>query len=253
MVLGAMPILASADVQCSLDFYQEVLGFDFAWSGGEPLAFGAVQRGPLTIMFLLQPELVPKIAGHQLWIKVDDADAIHAEHLHRGAKVISPPDDKPWGVREYTVEDPSGYHLRFAGPPSSEAKPSEELPKGITIQARKPTQAEFQAVSGKEFYKDGIPPEILERSWGGAVALSPKGEPIGMARTMLDAPGWFSIWDVAVLPEWQGKHIGQRLMEAAIEAVHAASPGAHVYLFTFKHAFYERIGFNKESVSMRQA
>ena len=30
------------------------------------------------------------------------------------------------------------------------------------------------------------------------------------------------------------------------------SPGAFVYLFTFKHGFYERLGFSKETLSMRK-
>ncbi len=252
MVISSMPILASRDIQASLKFYQEVLGFDFAWAYGEPPDAAAVSFGDVSIMFLLQPDLADKIAGHQHWIKVDDADAMYALHLERGAKILSPPEDKPWGGREYTVEDPSGYHLRFAGPPSSEVKPSVAFPEGVIIVRRLPAVHEYEAVAGKAFNQERVAGDILERTWDGVVALSPAGEPIGVLRIMQDAPGWFSIWDVAVLPEWQGQRIGQRLMEEALEAVRTESPGAWVFLFTYQHGFYEKLGFGKETVSMRK-
>ncbi|MFO0769047.1 MAG: GNAT family N-acetyltransferase [Nitrospiraceae bacterium] len=69
---------------------------------------------------------------------------------------------------------------------------------------------------------------------------------------MHDAPGWFSIWDVAVVPDWQGQRIGSTMMHEALEMIREASPGAIVHLFTYKHGFYERLGFAKETVSMRR-
>ena len=80
------------------------------------------------IMFNHQPELAQSVKGHQHWIKIDDADSHYADHLKRGAKVVSPIEDRPWGVREYVVEDPNGYHLRFAGPLSSTAPKSSAFP-----------------------------------------------------------------------------------------------------------------------------
>jgi ribosomal protein S18 acetylase RimI-like enzyme len=70
---------------------------------------------------------------------------------------------------------------------------------------------------------------------------------------MMDAAGWFSIWDVAVLPEWQAHQIGSTMVKEALEIIHETSPGATVFLFTTKHGFYERLGFSKESVSLRRS
>ena len=162
-------------------------------------------------------------------------------------------EDKPWGVREYVVEDPSGYHLRFAGSSSHEVKKSRSFPEGVRIEPRVPTGEEFQQVAGQVFYRDGVPAGVLEKTWNGVVAFSPNGEAIGTVRIMHDAPGWFSIWDVGVLPEWQGQRIGEAMMKAALELVSQASPGAFVFLFTYKQGFYERLGFGTETVSMRRA
>ena len=84
------------------------------------------------------------------------------------------------------------------------------------------------------------------------MALSPAGEAIGVLRIMQDASGWFSIWDVAVLPSWQAQGIGSKMMEEALAMVREASPGAIVYLFTYEHGFYERLGFKEETASVRR-
>lgn len=253
MVKGSTAILASADIEQSVRFYKEVLGFDNSWTYGDPPTFGSASWGAVSVMFCHQSDLATKVAGHQHWFNADDVDELYALHLERGAKIVSEIEDKPWGMREYTVIDPSGYHLRFAGPSVPRVGPSREFPEGVTIVPRLPTLPEYEAISGEAFYRDGVTPEVLTQSWAGVVALSPEGEAIGMARIMWDAPGWYSVWDVAVKPEWQGRKIGQRIMEAAVRLVSEASPGAWVYLFTYRHGFYERVGFGKQTVSMRRA
>ncbi|AIE87701.1 GNAT family N-acetyltransferase [Fimbriimonas ginsengisoli] len=252
MVTAATPILASADILATLKFYQEVLGFESSWTWGEPPVFGAVIWGPVTIMFNLQPELAGKVAGHQLAINADPVDEIYSLHLERGAKIASPLEDKPWGIREYIVEDLHGYHLRVSGPIPAEVKPSIEFPEGVTVERRLPTEAEFAELARAVFDRKETPESVVERSWQGVVACSPDGDVIGMVRIVYDAPGWFSIWDVAVLPQWQGRRIGQRLMQEALAIIRDEWPGAWVFLFTYKHGFYERLGFSEKTVSMRR-
>ncbi|MBS1724477.1 MAG: GNAT family N-acetyltransferase [Armatimonadetes bacterium] len=245
-------IFAAADIEATLAYYKDVLGFESTWTYGEPPNFGGASKGGVSIMFCLDLALASKVAGHQHWVKVDDADELYALHVGRGAKVVSEIGDRPWGVREYVVEDLNGYHLRFAGPPSSEVKPSSDLPDGVTFERRKPTIEEFERVAGAAFGEAEAVPGLLEGTWGGVMALSPDGGAVGLLRVMFDAPGWFSVWDVAVLPEWQAQRIGSKMMQEAMAMIGEASPGALVFLFTFKHGFYERLGFGKETVSMRR-
>lgn len=251
-VISSTAIFASSDIEATLTFYKDVLGFESTWTWGEPPTFGSASMGGVTIMFNLQPELCAKVRGHQHWVKVDDVDELYRTHLAKGAKVVEEVEDKPWGMREYVVEDLNGYYLRFAGPPSSEAPKSKPFPEGVTIERRKPTSEEYADVAGKAFGHKEPVPELMERTWSGIVARSPEGNAIGVLRIMWDAPGWFSIWDVAVLPEWQANRIGSTMMKEAIEMIREASPGAIVHLFTFKHAFYERLGFSLEPASLRR-
>lgn len=203
-------------------------------------------------MFNLQPELAAKVEGHQHWFKVEEVDELYQAHLANGAQIVSEIADQPWGAREYVVRDLNGYHLRFAGSPASHAGPSAALPREVQIVRRLPTLEEYRRVAGAAFAQQNMPGEVLERTWAGVVALSGVGDCIGMARIMYDAPGWFSVWDVAVLPEWQGRRVGERIMKEATALVQEESPGAFVYLFTTKQGFYEKLGFGTETVSMRK-
>jgi ribosomal protein S18 acetylase RimI-like enzyme len=250
-MINSTVIFAASDIDATLAYYKDVLGFDSTWTYGDPPVFGSATKGGVTITFNLQPELAAKIRGHQHGVRVEDIDDLYRQHISRGAKIVSDIEDQPWGIREYIVEDLNGYHLRFGGPPPNNAPESNPFPSGVTIERRKPTDYEYGTVAGQAFiYKEPIP-GLLESTWNGVVALSPKGETIGVMRIMFDAPGWFSIWDVAVLPDWQARKIGSTMMKEALEMIREVSPGAKVHLFTFKHGFYERLGFTKETVSMR--
>ncbi len=252
MVTGSSPIFVASDILETVRFYKEVLGFTSSWTWGEPPTFGAATIGKVTVMFGLNPELAAQSEGQGHWFDVENVNGLHAKHQALGADIISPIDDKPWGRREYTVRDINGYHLRFAGDPVYVPRGTGVFPPDISIVRRKPTPEEHQRLDGGSTYEDETLKGILDRTWKAVVAVTSSGEVIGTARIMFDAPGWFSIWDVNVFPEWQNQRIGTALIEAALEIIREESPGAFAYLFTYKHGFYERIGFGKETVSMRK-
>jgi ribosomal protein S18 acetylase RimI-like enzyme len=251
-MISSTPIFAAADIEATIEYYKTVLGFDNTWKWDDPPTFGGASLGGVSLMFCLQPELAKNVKGHQHWIKVENADELYEKHKASNAKIVEEIGDRPWNAREYVVEDINGYYLRIAGPPKGEVAQSQAFPKGVTIERRKPTLEEFTTVAGQAFGHRCDSEEALALTWNGVVALAPSGEAIGVLRIVYDAPGWFSVWDVAVLPDWQAKRIGTRMMKEATEMVHEASPGAFVFLFTFKHGFYEKLGFNQETVSIKK-
>lgn len=252
VITGSTPIFAAADIEATIAYYKEVLGFETSWTWGEPPTFGSVSLGNVTMMFCLQPDLAAKVQGHQHWFKVEDVDELYEKHRERGAKIVEPIENRPWDAREYVIEDLNGYRLRFAGPPSGPVEKSRPFPEGVQIIRRPPTAEEYALVAGSSFYSGGALSTVLEKTWQGVVAISPDGVTIGTARIMYDAPGWYSVWDVAVSPDWQGQRIGGAIMKETLQMVHEASPGAFVFLFTSKHGFYERLGFGEQMVSMRK-
>jgi catechol 2,3-dioxygenase-like lactoylglutathione lyase family enzyme len=248
-------ILAVRDVKEAVDFYTQKLGFSGEWLWGDPVTFGGVRYGEVGTMFGLQPKLAAQVDGHQHAYFTDRIDELHADHVQRGAPIVSPIEDKPWGLREYTVRDPNGYHLRFGGRPGHVQPPGAlaTLPAHILIEDRLPTWPEYNRLH--ESVKWGpVDPDtrVLETSLLGCVAIDTRmGSAVGMARAMRDAQRWFSIWDVAVHPDYQCQRIGTTLMQRITARLRQVAPkGSIVHLFTFQQSFYARLGFNKESCSL---
>lgn len=113
------PVLSCADVQATLDWYRDVLGFELSWTWDNDdgvVGDAGMHRGGAGINFMLNAELAARIAGSEVMVFLSGIDALHREHTAKGAEIVSPLTDCPWGLREYTVRDPNGYLLRFAEP-----------------------------------------------------------------------------------------------------------------------------------------
>jgi uncharacterized glyoxalase superfamily protein PhnB len=48
-----------------------------------------------------------------VYVYVDDVDALHAELVERGADLLHGPVEQAYGLRELRVRDPHGYVLAF--------------------------------------------------------------------------------------------------------------------------------------------
>lgn len=255
MLQRSAPIFAVRDVRETVAFYRDVLGFGGEWFWDDPPTFGGARWGEVQVMFSLQPQLAGKIEGHEHHYWADELEALHARHTAAGAPIVSPIANMPWGIREYTVRDPNGYHLRFSGPTKYEPPPSATatLPDSIQIADRLPTWEEYvslsQSVGGNT---KGYPTDVLERSLIGCVAIDRETNKVaGMARAMRDAHAWYSVWDVNVRPEYQSRRIGTALMERLLERLRELGPaGSFVFLFTMKQGFYERLGFKTDTVTI---
>jgi len=107
------PVFASADVEASLTFCEEKLGFRREWTEGTPVTDAGVRRDSVGLIFAYHPELAERARGTTVLIFLTGVEALCAEHMARGAQIIAPLADED-GLRSYTVLLPPGYHLRFA-------------------------------------------------------------------------------------------------------------------------------------------
>lgn len=119
------PILGVARVREAAEHYRDVLGFEldpvdgvFAPSPAEPQGvYAIVMRGGASIHFQIRREpMPPRSPGtltRDVYVFVDDLDALHADFVKRGAKVIAPPHMAPHGIREVVVDDLNGFRLAF--------------------------------------------------------------------------------------------------------------------------------------------
>lgn len=53
-------------------------------------------------------------AAHSVMVRVEDVDRHHERAKARGARILRPPTDYPYGERQYTVEDLGGHRWTFS-------------------------------------------------------------------------------------------------------------------------------------------
>ena len=116
---GVEPVLRVPDVPATVLYYREKLGFGVEFIYGDPPEHAGVSRGEwtgstVTLQFSqFQPEQELAPSGY-LYVNVDTRiDALCDIYRKRGVEILSDPEDKPWGMREFTMRDLNGYILVF--------------------------------------------------------------------------------------------------------------------------------------------
>jgi len=124
---GASPCFIVRNVQETLAFYRDRLGFEVTFAGPEPddIFFGIVQRGRSMIMFkAVDVEPVPnhtRDIGHGMmkwdaYIYIPDPDALAAELSTRNVDFFEPLGINSDNLRGFEIADPNGYLLFFGRP-----------------------------------------------------------------------------------------------------------------------------------------
>ena len=121
----ASPVLGVRNVRQAAEYYRDVLGFNldpvegvFQPSPDEPGGvYAIVKRAGTWIHFQIRrgdlPERRRESIERDVYLYVDDLDALHAELQRRGAAIQQGPRTAPYGIREIEVEDLNGYRLTF--------------------------------------------------------------------------------------------------------------------------------------------
>ena len=101
------PVLRVRDVDASIDYYCDALGFELRWRAGKE--FACVARDECSLFLTDDNQSQPRM---WVWIGVEDARALHAEYVRSGAKIHNLPNNFEWAL-EMQVEDLDGNVLRF--------------------------------------------------------------------------------------------------------------------------------------------
>jgi uncharacterized glyoxalase superfamily protein PhnB len=114
-------ILLVKDAVAAASHYRDALGFEQEVCMGEPPVFFILHRDGCRLM-LRQAEDSAHVIPHwtvsdklcNVYFWVDNADALHAEFVQRGAKIDYGPCDQPYGCREFGIQDLDGYDIAFS-------------------------------------------------------------------------------------------------------------------------------------------
>ena len=105
-----VPELPVADVERAQQHYRDALGFEIGWlDPGKGI--GAVSRGDMGPIFFRKRQPPFETAVH--WVFAEDIDATYQELKSLGANIVDPLEKKPWGLRQFTVQDLDGNLFYF--------------------------------------------------------------------------------------------------------------------------------------------
>ena len=114
--------LFTEDLEQAKEFYQNAFGLpiDYEDSNSAVFKFGGTLVNLLKITEargLIEPAKVANResgARYVFTISVEDVDAMCAELVRRGVKLLNGPMDRPWGIRTASFMDPAGHIWEIA-------------------------------------------------------------------------------------------------------------------------------------------
>lgn len=122
-------MLAVRDVERSVAFYCDVLGFEQLEYPHIPL----LRRGDLQLFLVeespptddrpgvtLTPPAGPERMPVNLVFEVEDVATEYAALSERGLRFLAPPAQPPWGGWRCFAQDPDGYLIEIEQPPDAE-------------------------------------------------------------------------------------------------------------------------------------
>lgn len=113
-VIRTRHVLAVKDLAVEAAYYIDKLGFerDFTAPGWEFLSFGDFK----VMLGECSDEMSAEATGNHSWyahVIVENVDTVFEEFSERGAQILSPIENKPWGIREFSVVTPDGHRIGF--------------------------------------------------------------------------------------------------------------------------------------------
>lgn len=116
---GVAPVLLTRNIIEAVEYWREKVGFE-AQLFGEPVNFAIMERDGIRVMIAQMNasdantpnwKIVRSIWNAYIW--VDDVDALYAELQQRGAIIDYTIGNKPYGCREFGIQDLDGHDIGF--------------------------------------------------------------------------------------------------------------------------------------------
>jgi len=114
---GAVPEIPVGDVDQAAAYYEAHLGFTTDWGDESGGGIGGISRGHCRLFLTNRAfrEGYGNSGPVVIWLNLKskaEVDDLHESWSHRGARIVSSPESKPWKLHEFTATDLDGNLIR---------------------------------------------------------------------------------------------------------------------------------------------
>jgi predicted lactoylglutathione lyase len=114
---GARPEIPVSDINKAAAYYESNLGFSIDW-GGEDGGIAGISKGHCRMVLTNGAfrEQYRNDGPVLVWLNLNSKEQVnelYALWSTSQAKIVSPPESKPWGLHEFTVADLDGNLFRI--------------------------------------------------------------------------------------------------------------------------------------------
>jgi len=114
------PVIGCQNVMAVAEWFRDVLGFDldpslvFVLDEKEGASYAILDRDGMSVHLQIRREpMGNEDNAYDFYARVPDAAALLKEFEARGVKVVQPLEDQPYGMRDFSVENPEGRRMMF--------------------------------------------------------------------------------------------------------------------------------------------
>ncbi len=104
------PIFAVTELSAAVDFYTHSLGFTVFMQTTDPMPYAVLGRDGVQVHLTVDDSRRGKGA---MYAMTDDVDALYEELKGKGVRIVEPPDDRVYGMRDMYFNDSCGNMIGF--------------------------------------------------------------------------------------------------------------------------------------------
>jgi catechol 2,3-dioxygenase-like lactoylglutathione lyase family enzyme len=112
----AVTIFVVKDVQESSAYFRDALGFKIELLYGELPNYAGVSRDNIAVHLEAAANTRCQVGQTGVNVFLDDVNELYQELLGRSARILKPPHNRPWGMRNCVVADLDGNYICFGTP-----------------------------------------------------------------------------------------------------------------------------------------
>ena len=118
-LVDVVPVVKVDDLDRSIAFYVDVLGFHVSFRWGDPPFYAGLttdEPHPEVDTHIHLNRSADSPGAGELYVSVDDVDAYYDKVKAAGVEVAVDIRDQPYGMRDFSVRDPAGNFITVGMP-----------------------------------------------------------------------------------------------------------------------------------------